>query len=67
MPDNKKEPQNGEYRVPLTARLSLAAYDAISELRRQHRRKTGRALPIWKVIDAAIKAYARERGVKVEE
>jgi hypothetical protein len=46
-------------RVKLTARVSLEAYDLISDLQRQHRRKTGKALPLWKVVDAAIKTYAR--------
>ena len=46
-------------RVKLTARVSLEAYDSITELQRRHRGQTGRALPLWKIVDAAIKAYAR--------
>ncbi len=59
MPDiwNSKTQPKVE-RVRLTARVSLEAYDLISELQRKHRRATGRALPLWKVVDAAIRAYA---------
>ncbi|MCK5430628.1 MAG: hypothetical protein KAI94_14210 [Anaerolineales bacterium] len=54
-------------RVALTARLSFQAYDAITELQRQYRRRTGRHLPLWKVLDAAIVAYARQKGIQVRE
>ena len=40
--------------VKLTARVTLDAYDAITELQRRHRRRTGRALRLWEVVDAAI-------------
>jgi hypothetical protein len=46
-------------RVALTARLSFQAYDAITELQHQHRISTGRYLPLWNLLDAAIVAYAR--------
>ncbi len=60
MPDiwNSKNQPNVE-RIKLTARVSLEAYDSITNLQRRHRGQTGRALPLWKVVDAAIKAYAR--------
>jgi hypothetical protein len=62
MPDKKKnKPEPRVQRVALTARLSLDAYDAIVALQRQHRVWTGRALPIWKIIDAAILAYAQQQ------
>jgi hypothetical protein len=54
-------PESESQRVALTARLSLAAYDAIVALQRQHRVQTGKALPIWKIIDAAILAYAHQQ------
>jgi hypothetical protein len=47
--------------------VTLAAYDAITELQRRYRRKTGRALRLWEVLDAAIIAHAKEEGVEVEE
>ncbi len=61
MPDTKIQ------RVALTARLSLEAYDAIVQLQRQHRAKTGRALPIWEIIDTAVKAYAEKQNIQVRE
>ena len=63
----KKKPESRLQRVALTARLSLSAYDAITEVQRQHRLKTGRALPIWQVIDTAIKSYAKEKGIQLRE
>jgi len=54
-------------RVKLTARVTLDAYDAITELQRRHRRRTGRALRLWEVLDAAIVAYAKRQGIEVGE
>jgi len=54
-------------RVKLTARVTLDAYDAITEIQRRHRRETGRALRLWEVLDAAIVAYAKRQGIKVGE
>jgi len=50
-------------RVKLTARVSLEAYDQIAGMQRRYRMKTGRALPLWKVIDEAIRAYARTNPI----
>ena len=61
MPDiwnNTIEPK--VQRVKLTASISLEAYDLISKLQRNHRGQTGRALPLWKIVDAAIRAYAKK-------
>ena len=63
----EKKPAAKVARVKLTARVTLNAYDAITELQRRHRRKTGRALRLWKVLNAAIIAYAKRQGVKVGE
>ena len=63
----QKEPEARVSRVRMTAWVSLAAYDAISELQRRHRRKTGRALRLWEVVDAAIIDYARRQGIAVGE
>ncbi len=57
------QPDSEPQRIKLTARLSLQAYDAVSELQRQHRRQTGKALPLWRVLDAAIIAYAQAHGI----
>ena len=61
------KPKAKEQRVALTARLSLGAYDAIAQIQRQHRIQTGRALPIWKIIDTAVKAYAKKQNHSVGE
>lgn len=58
---SEAEPQ----RIKLTARLSFPAYDALTEIQRLHRRKTGRALPLWRVLDAAVIAYAQKQGIRV--
>ena len=54
-------------RVRLTARVTLDAYDAITEIQRRYRRKTGRALRLWEVLDAAVIAYAKRQGIEVGE
>ena len=67
---NKGRQKKSETEVPrvrLTARVTLAAYDAIAEMQRRHRRKTGRVLRLWEVLDAAIIAYARRQGIQVGE
>ncbi len=61
----QKKPEPEPQRIKLTARLSLPAYDAITEIQRHFRRKTGRALPLWKVLDAAIIAYAKQQGIEI--
>jgi len=59
MTNNRRSRNPSRSGFKLTARLSLTAYDAIAEIQRRYRRKTGRALPLWKVLDAAIIAYAK--------
>src|SRR6266487_1841319 len=56
MEPKKTEPQ----RIKVTAFISLEAYDAITTLQHRYRRETSKALPLWKIIDAAIIAYARQ-------
>ena len=63
----QKRPETKVPRVKLTARVTLAAYDAIIEMQRRHRRKTGRALRLWEVFDAAIIAHAKGQGIEVGE
>ena len=61
---NKSEYKKTKFqRIALTARLSLDAYDAITEIQRHHRRKTGRHKCLWEVLDAAILAYAKGQGI----
>ncbi len=61
-PENQ---QTSQKRIALTARLSLDAYDAITEIQRQYRRKTGRHKCLWEVLDAAVIAYAKKQGINV--
>lgn len=53
--------------IRLTVRLTADAYDAIIEIQRRHRRKTGRALRLWQVLDDAIRAHANTQGIKAGE
>ena len=65
-----KRPENQQtklQRIALTARLSLNAYDAITEIQRQYRRKSGRHKCLWEILDAAIIAYAKEQGMEFEK
>ena len=61
----QKKPETKTSRVRLTARVTLAAYDAITEIQRRHRKKTGRALRLWEVLDAAGIAYGKRQGIEV--
>jgi len=63
----QKKPKAQVSRVRLTTRVTLAAYDAIIEIQRRHRTKTGRALRLWQVVDAAIITYAKRQGIAVGE
>jgi hypothetical protein len=54
-------------RIALTARLNLDAYDVITEIQQQYRRRTGRHKCLWEVLDEAIIAYAKEQGIDFGE
>ena len=54
-----------QQRVKLTVQLSLSAYHAILDIQRRHRIQKGSALPIWKVIDSAVRAYAQKHDPKL--
>ena len=60
---------NGVSRVPrvrLTTRVTLAAYDAITEIQRRHRKGTGKALRLWEVLSDAVVDYAERKGIRVD-
>ena len=63
----RENAQGRALRVRLTAQVTLAAYDAISEIQRRHRHKTGKALRLWEILDAAIRTYAKKQGIAVGE
>jgi hypothetical protein len=68
MADKQKISTKAENRrLRLTVQLSLEAYDAIEQIRRQHRIKNGKELPKWKAIDEAVRAYAKQKGIRVEK
>ena len=68
MRDKQQNSKDNEpQRIKLTAHLTLNAYDAIAEIQRRHRRSTGRVLPIWKILDTAITAYAKLQGIRIGE
>ena len=54
-------------RVRLTTRVTLAAYDAITEIQRRHRKGTGKALRLWEVLSDAVVDYAERKGIRVDE
>lgn len=67
MPESDKmgsESQSEPKRIRLTVQLTIDAYNAISNIQRDHRAKTGKALPAWQVIDKAIVAYAKRQSAK---
>ena len=63
----RENAQGRTQRVRLTAQVTLAAYDAISEIQRRHRHETGKALRLWEILDAAIRTYAKKQGIAVGE
>ena len=54
-------------RIKLTVLITLDAYGAIREIQQQYLRRTGKHQQLWKIVDAAIRTYAREQGIKVGE
>ena len=65
MPGEQQD-KNEAQQLRLTTRLSLTAYNALTEIQRSHRLETGRAVPRWQIIDKAIKNYAKRKGIKTE-
>ena len=63
----RENAQGKTQRVRLTAQVTLTAYDAISEIQRRHRHKTGKALRLWEILDAAIRTYAKKHGIAAGE
>ncbi len=67
MPKSEKKESNNRpepKRIRLTVQLTTDAYNAISNIQTTHRAKTGKALPAWEVIDAAVRAYTKRQGTK---
>ncbi|MGB6681367.1 MAG: hypothetical protein WBF08_08625 [Candidatus Bathyarchaeia archaeon] len=58
---------NRVQRIKLTVLITLDGYGAIREIQQQYLRRTGKRQQLWKIVDAAIRTYAREQGIKVGE
>ena len=67
MPKKQKQtvPANRQH-VRLTVRLSLAAYHAVNQLQQEHRVQRGKAIPKWRILDAAVKQYAQAKGIQTK-
>ena len=63
MPDKPTNVQANVQRVKVTAFITLQAYNAINQLQLSHKARQGRSLPLWKVLDTAVKAYAKKEGI----
>lgn len=63
----QKRKTTGPQRIRLTAQLTVDAYHAVTEIQHQHRIKEGSAIPKWRILDAAIKHYAKAKGVPIEK
>ncbi len=63
MPDKPTDTQENVQRVKVTAFITLQAYNAINQLQLRHKAREGRSLPLWKVLDTAVKAYAKKEGI----
>jgi hypothetical protein len=56
------ESRRSPKRVRITAALTGRALEIIQELQNQHRLRTGRALPQWRVVSDAIEYYGEAKG-----
>ena len=67
--DDQRQNANGlgRNRIRLTIGLEVSNYDAIAEIQRIHRRRTGKTMSIGAVINQAVNAYARSFDAAVGE
>jgi hypothetical protein len=66
MSDKPKNSQADVQRVKVTAFITLQAYHAINQLQLRHKARQGRSLPLWRVLDTAVKAYAQKEGITTQ-
>jgi hypothetical protein len=64
--ENRINGTGAEGRVRFTARLTPSAYEAVVQLQQEHRLQEGSALPMWRILDSAVKHYAREKGIQID-
>jgi lysyl-tRNA synthetase class II len=50
-------------RIRTTVELSKIAFSVVQDIQHQYRLRTGKVLPLWKVISDAIIIYGQEKGV----
>ena len=48
-------------RIRITTDLSSIAMEVIQNMRHQHRLQTGKALPAWKIVSAALEQYGKQK------
>ena len=48
-------------RLRITSDLTKDAMETIQSLQHQHRLRTGKTLPAWKIISSALELYGKER------
>ena len=53
-------------RLRITTDVTKQALEIIQELQYHHRVKTGKTLPAWKIISAAVEQYGKHKGEKYE-
>lgn len=53
--------------LKLTTLITPDAFDTIGEIQRKHRRKTGKKLAMWKIVDTAILAYGEKQNIHINE
>lgn len=49
-------------RLRTTIELTRQAMEIIQDIRHQHRLRTGKVMPLWKVVSDAIEFYGKAKG-----
>ena len=55
------KPEEPTSRLRITTDLTKQAMETIQTLQHQHRLRTGKTLPAWKVISEAIELYGKQK------
>lgn len=61
------KPISSPKRVHVTTDLSISALSIIQELKDTHRLRTGKVLPLWKIISQAVEFYGESKGIHKDE
>ena len=64
--DNTKQIES-KNRIRTTISLTNLAMATIQDIQNQHRLRTGKVLPLWKVVSDAIETYSRSRKGELEQ